>query len=107
MDVALHNLVGSEGDKHSVILGEMLEVGPTSAAEHKAICERLETLKMNKVCLVGAEFYRFRNDFDFHFFMNVMELNEWLSAHPFENETVLIKGSRGNKLEKAAELLLA
>ncbi len=107
MEVALNNLVGSDGDGHSVILGEMLEVGPTSDVEHKAICERLQTLKMRTVCLVGSEFCKFRNDFDFHFFMSVNELNEWLSAHPFENETVLIKGSRGNKLEKAAELLLA
>lgn len=107
MEVAINNLVGSDGANHSVILGEMLEVGPTSAAEHKAICERLQTLKMKTVCLVGSEFYPFRNDFEYNFFEDVNELNEWLSAHPFENETVLIKGSRGNKLEKAAELLLA
>ncbi|MCB0755500.1 MAG: UDP-N-acetylmuramoyl-tripeptide--D-alanyl-D-alanine ligase, partial [Flavobacteriales bacterium] len=40
MEVAINNLVGSEGENHSVILGEMLEVGPTSAEEHRNICER-------------------------------------------------------------------
>lgn len=107
MEVAINNLVGSEGDNHSVILGEMLEVGPTSTEEHRNICERLASLKMKTVCLVGKEFNQFKNDFPFQFFENVDQLNEWLNDHPFENETVLIKGSRGNKLEKAAELLLA
>ena len=107
MEVAINNLVGSVGENHAVILGEMLEVGPTSAEEHRNICERLVSLKMKTVCLVGKEFNHFKNDFPFQFFENVEQLNEWLKDHPFDNETVLIKGSRGNKLEKAAELLLA
>jgi UDP-N-acetylmuramyl pentapeptide synthase len=53
------------------------------------------------------EFTQFKSAFPFQFFENVDELNAWLRNRPFENETVLIKGSRGNKLEKAAELLLA
>ncbi|MFM1875195.1 MAG: UDP-N-acetylmuramoyl-tripeptide--D-alanyl-D-alanine ligase [Bacteroidota bacterium] len=106
MEVAINNLVGSESENHSVILGEMLEVGPTSSEEHRNICERLATLKLSTVCLVGKEFLRFKDEFPFHFFENVDVLNEWLSAHSFENETILIKGSRGNKLEKAAQLLL-
>lgn len=107
MEVALNNLVGSDAEYHSVILGEMLEVGSTSAAEHKAICERLQTLNLKTVCLVGKEFAQFKNEFPFDFFDNVDELNEWIGSCSFENETVLIKGSRGNRLEKAAEFLLA
>lgn len=107
MEVAINNLVSSDGLNHSVILGEMLEVGSTSRDEHRSICERLQSLNMKTICLVGAEFTQFNNQFEFNFFENVDELNEWLQDHPFENETVLIKGSRGNKLEKAAELLLA
>ena len=107
MEVAITNLISSDGDKHSVILGEMLELGQTSSEEHRNICARLQTLKINTVCLVGKEFMPFKTDFPFHFFVDVDSLNQWLQQHPFENETVLIKGSRGNKLEKAAELLLA
>jgi len=106
MEVAINNLVGSVSE-HSVILGEMLEVGPTSKDEHRAICERLLQLKLKTVCLVGSEFCQFKSEFPFAFFENVDELNVWLQSHRFDNETVLIKGSRGNKLEKAAELLLA
>jgi len=107
MEVAITNLISSDGENHSVILGEMLEVGGTSTEEHKNICNRLQRLSLKTVCLVGKEFLQFEKDFSFRFFENVDKLNEWLSVNPFENETVLIKGSRGNKLEKAAELLLA
>lgn len=106
MMAAIDNLMGFEG-QHSVILGEMLEVGPTSEEEHRQVCERLLSLKMKTVCLVGNSFLPFANDYPFQFFENVTELNEWLNKHPFENQTVLIKGSRGNKLEKAAERLLS
>lgn len=107
MEVAINNLVGSDGESHSVILGEMLEVGSTSKEEHLSICQRLQSLNLKTVCLVGSEFTKFKEEFEFNFFNHVDELNEWLQANPFENETVLIKGSRGNKLEKAAEQLLA
>lgn len=106
MEVAINNLMGSEGEGKSVILGEMLEVGPTSAEEHRAICERLSQLKLKTVCLIGSEFLPFKEAFPFHFFANVDVLNAWLNDRPFENETVLIKGSRGNRLEKAAAFLL-
>lgn len=106
MDVAITNLISSDGENHSVILGEMLEVGPTSAEEHKNVCKRLAMLKMKTVCLVGNEFLQFKEQFAFNFFLNVDELNEWLKNHTFENETILIKGSRGNRLERAAELLM-
>lgn len=105
MEVAINNLVSSDGKNHSVILGEMLEVGSTSSEEHKSICERLTALNLKTVLLVGSEFYQFRNDYEFDFFQNVDELNEWLQDHPFDNETVLIKGSRGNKLERVLTII--
>ena len=107
MEVAITNLISSDGENHSVILGEMLEVGESSDEEHRNICTRLQLLPIKSVCLVGKEFQQFKNEFGFNFFLTVDELNEWLKNNPFENETVLIKGSRGNRLEKAAELLLA
>ena len=107
MEVAITNLMGTDGIHRSVILGEMLELGDTSASEHRQICNRLTKLQLKHVCLVGTEFKQLRDEYDFNFFENVEELNEWLRNHRFEDEIVLIKGSRGNKLEKAAELLLA
>lgn len=106
MEVAITNLMGMDAVNHSVILGEMLELGDISEAEHREVCNRLKTLQLKNVYLVGNDFSQLKKDYQFNFFENVDELNNWLKGHPFENETVLIKGSRGNKLEKAAELLL-
>lgn len=106
MAMALDNLMATESRHHSVILGEMLEVGPTSTMEHRAICDRLAFLSLKKTCLVGKRFKAHEEDFPFHFFSNVDELNAWLAGQEFANETILIKGSRGNRLEKAGQLLL-
>jgi len=106
MEVAIDNLMESAAENRSVILGEMLELGTTSNHEHKTICERLKVLQLKNVCLVGAGFAQFKSNYPFRFFENVDALNQWLPNYPFENETILIKGSRGNRLEKAAEILL-
>lgn len=107
MEVAINNLMAMDGERRSVILGEMLEVGPTSADEHLAVCERIAGLGLVTVCLVGKEFFSFRERFPtFHFFEHVDTLLTWLSAHELKDEVILIKGSRGNRLEKAGEHLL-
>jgi len=105
MAVALDNLMSTDSPRYSVILGEMLEVGPTSALEHRNVCERLRHLSLSKVCLVGEGFMSQQTDFPFQFFKDVDELNVWLAGQEFKDETILIKGSRGNRLEKAAEFL--
>lgn len=107
MEVAITNLIGTDAENHSVILGEMLELGDTSESEHRQVCDRLTTLKLKHACLVGGEFTKLKDEYPFQFFENVDELNVWLAANPFDNEVVLIKGSRRNKLEKAAEQLLS
>lgn len=107
MEVAINNLMAMDGAHKSVLLGEMLEVGPTSALEHRAVCERLVTLGLTTVYLVGKEFCVMQHDFPFQFFENVSQLVDWLQQNPMQNQVVLIKGSRGNRLEKAAEFLLA
>ena len=106
MEVAINNLMAMDGELKCTILGEMLEVGATSTEEHRAICERLRQLGLKRVCLVGKEFLRFKDDFQFDFFADVEELNAWLPQHPFQSSVVLVKGSRGNRLEKAVEVLL-
>jgi UDP-N-acetylmuramoyl-tripeptide--D-alanyl-D-alanine ligase len=101
MEVAITNLMGTKAQNRSVILGEMLELGDISDKEHQAVCDRLKSLQLKRVCLVGNEFMRLKKDYSFNFFENVDELNEWLKKHPFDQETTLIKGSRKNKLENA------
>lgn len=97
MFAALHNLAMiDQGDKKA-ILGDMLELGSVSEAEHEniiAICEELGI----DAYFVGAEFAK-QNPPQNRSFANVNELNDYLSENPIHNGVVLVKGSRGIHLE--------
>ncbi|MCQ2342125.1 MAG: UDP-N-acetylmuramoyl-tripeptide--D-alanyl-D-alanine ligase [Paludibacteraceae bacterium] len=85
------------------ILGEMRELGEYSHTEHQNIVNMLLERKEKKVLLVGQE-YR-STTAPYTVFGDVKELAEYLAQHPLEGYKVLVKGSRGNQLEKILPLL--
>ena len=85
------------------ILGAMRELGDYSHTEHQNIVNMLLERKADTVLLVGDE-YR-ETTAPYPIFSNVDELCEQLKAHPITGCTILIKGSRSNKLEKVLPLL--
>ncbi len=85
------------------ILGAMRELGDYSHTEHQNIVNMLLERKADTVLLVGDE-YR-ETTAPYPIFANVDELCEHLKARPISGCTVLIKGSRSNKLEKILPLL--
>ena len=86
------------GDK-VVALGDMLELGAESDAEHIAVIEQLKNRKYKNVILVGPKFYNFKDQSGFIHFKNSVDAAEWFSNNPISNCSVLIKGSRGIKME--------
>jgi len=95
-------LADNTGDNY-LVLGDMLELGTYSKQEHKAILELIYELKPKDVFLVGSAFFQFNREYDFNFFTSVLELNSFLEKKSIKNGNVLIKGSRGIKLEKTLE----
>jgi len=87
----------------TLILGDMLELGEQSAIEHQNIIDLLQQNKLVNVLLVGSEFGKTRSHF-MHF-KDVNELINHLKEYPIRNEYVLIKGSRGIKLENILTVL--
>lgn len=85
------------------ILGAMRELGDYSHTEHQNIVNMLLERKADTVLLVGDE-YR-ETTAPYPIFTNVDELCEHLKAQPISGRTILIKGSRSNKLEKVLPLL--
>ena len=85
------------------ILGAMRELGDYSHLEHQNIVNMLLERKADKVLLVGDE-YR-ETTAPYRIFANVDELCEYLKQHPLTGCTILIKGSRSNKLEQVIPLL--
>jgi UDP-N-acetylmuramoyl-tripeptide--D-alanyl-D-alanine ligase len=101
MKVALDNLSLVEGRKVA-LLGEMRELGADAAAEHRRVVERLSG---KEAFLVGEEFIRAAEGTGIPCFPTSDALAAHLAEHPLEGCTVLVKGSRGTRMEKVLEKL--
>ena len=100
MEAALRNFVHMDGEGKTLILGEMLEVGDNSEAEHKAILHLAAELGFTEIYLVGDEFAKVSSAFD-----DAEKLREYLRTEKLTGKTILIKGSRKNKLEMLVDVL--
>jgi UDP-N-acetylmuramoyl-tripeptide--D-alanyl-D-alanine ligase len=106
MAAAIENFSGMKSDNKFLVLGDMLELGKESLEEHLQIIRLLQKKSFEKVFLVGKQFCEAAtkcSDFKFVCFHNSEEALEEIRKESLKNTTVLIKGSRGIKLEKAAE----
>lgn len=100
MEAALRNFAELETElPKAVLLGEMLELGDIADAEHKSIIDLAEELNFNEKFYIGGGFYKYRTDKG-HFFKEAKELIDYLHQHPLTQHYVLLKGSRGGKLEQ-------
>ena len=85
------------------ILGAMRELGDYSHTEHQNIVNMLLERKADHVLLVGDE-YR-DTTAPYPIFPDVDALCDHLKQHPLIGCTILIKGSRSNRLEQVLPLL--
>ncbi len=106
MAAALENFSNVSADCRVAMLGDMLELGEDSAAEHKAVVESALSRGFCKVFFVGKEFASVSVASDNAvFFQTSDELADYLKANPLHDATVLIKGSRGTRMEKVIPTL--
>ena len=97
-----------ESVQHSnktVILGDMLELGPDTEDAHTSVLNRIiSTPEISMVILVGPLFERaVRNKKiagELLHFSDVGSLKNWFDDQHFENHCFLVKGSRSIALEK-------
>ena len=101
----------------------MLELGDESKSEHVAVIRSAAARGFAKVCFVGKEFMAASNEAGFGdccvdavsdavsgagnllFFETSDALAEWLHSVPLSGATILIKGSRGTRMEKTIPAL--
>ena len=81
------------------VLGDMFELGKYAHEEHQNTVEMLVKLKASNVILVGNEFCKTKPTKDFKVFKSTTEAHEYLQNIQLSSSTVLLKGSRGMKLE--------
>jgi len=90
-----------------VVAGEMLELGPFSKREHRLLGEEMAKLGVDELIAFGRETAETVKAFGgkaYHFTDREEFLN-FLSGYPFSGKVVLIKGSRGNRLEDAVKVV--
>jgi len=104
MNAAIDTFIENDSSNKLMILGDMLELGDTSIEEHQAIVNRIEKLKINTL-FIGKEFNSINDKYNFTYLENVDKVIEWLKHSSLINHQILIKGSRGIRLEGAAEYL--
>lgn len=99
MEAALKNFTKNYTGKKMAVLGDMLELGKESMMEHGNILSQLETMPLDIILLVGENFNAYKGKSKAHFFMHADEAKTWIENLKPENFSVLIKGSRGLKME--------
>jgi len=103
MKVALENFHALKADHKIVILGDMFELGDASLEEHQQIVNVATQMNFNGYYFVGEHFYQTKeNENLFKTFDDFK--NDFENNIP-SNSSILIKGSRGMRLERVVELL--
>ncbi|MHB9140428.1 MAG: glutamate ligase domain-containing protein, partial [Paludibacter sp.] len=103
MRAAILNFAQMEVEHKTLILGDMLELGEQSDAEHQIITDLLQQNKFESVLLVGPQFKKTHNSY--RCFDDTDELINHIEQQPISGHYILIKGSRGIKLEKVLQKL--
>ncbi|MFH1514956.1 MAG: UDP-N-acetylmuramoyl-tripeptide--D-alanyl-D-alanine ligase [bacterium] len=91
------------------VLGGMLELGEDCVKYHQQVADTAAFLDIDIIISVGAEgnFYyeqlKKENRKNIHHFNTNDDVNGWLGENAKHGDTVLIKGSRGFKLEQVGE----
>lgn len=87
-----------------VILGDMLELGSVSKTEHRKIYDRLLSMDIDQAYLVGPLFSKLDEENQLvQYFDSSANLILHLKEQGMANSLILIKGSRGIKLETLLE----
>jgi len=100
MKAALDNFSQHFPGEKIIALGEMLELGEDAPAEHMRIAQCAAEITGSTLLLVGSLFAEASKAVSCHHFENAVACTEWLKQHLPATGSILIKGSRGAKMEQ-------
>jgi len=104
MKAAIENFASHPAAEKYMLLGDMFELGDFSGSEHQEIVNFIKEKKLQNVVLVGKEFFQSQAN-GYPKFKTVEECRAYLSEKKISGATILIKGSRGMKMESLQDLL--
>jgi UDP-N-acetylmuramoyl-tripeptide--D-alanyl-D-alanine ligase len=107
MEVAIRTFGKMTGKKHKmVILGDMFELGDYAEEEHRKLGELVSEYTFDKVCFTGKLIVSALEKAPTAlYFPDPFSFRNWLEDSKLEDYLILIKGSRGMKLETLVEFI--
>lgn len=104
MLLAIENFQKFPAENKCMILGQMNELGPKSKELHSQVINAaLQIVSKDNLFLVGNNFKELLPE---RTFCQVTDLVETIKKSPIKCKSILVKGSRGNKLETLKDYLL-
>ena len=103
MQVALENFAAIQTVDSVVILGDMFELGTESLQEHQAIVDLAASFNFDQTFFVGEHFYQTTTKK--HQFKTYEQLEVYLKKNRLTQQSILIKGSRGMRLERILDFI--
>jgi len=97
MQAALENFETLNEPCKTVILGDMFELGTDGLKEHQSIVDFVEKLNVDHAYFVGENFHQTGT---INHFKTFEDLEKYLKNNPLKHQSILIKGSRGMRLER-------
>lgn len=106
MQAALGNFIEMPGERKTVILGEMRELGASSEKAHQDLVQQALQGNFEQIFLIGDNFEHCSDNLTFITWLKDTEaLIAYLKSHPLSGRFIFVKGSRGNQLERIVEYL--
>jgi UDP-N-acetylmuramoyl-tripeptide--D-alanyl-D-alanine ligase len=107
MEVAIRTFGQMTGKKHKmIILGDMFELGDHAVEEHRKLGEIVSEYPIDKVCFTGKLIVSaLEKAPKALYFPDPFSLRNWLEDSKLEDYLILIKGSRGMKLEGLVDFI--
>ncbi|WP_425637217.1 UDP-N-acetylmuramoyl-tripeptide--D-alanyl-D-alanine ligase [Algoriphagus yeomjeoni] len=107
MEVAIRTFGTMTGKKHRMlILGDMFELGDHAESEHAKLGEIISEYEIDKVCFTGQLIVSALAKYPKAlYFPDPFSFRNWLQDSNLEDYLILIKGSRGMKLEGLVDFI--
>ncbi len=99
LEAAIRNFSSMDKKNKVVILGKMMELGSSSDYEHERIGKLAVQSGFDQVFLIGESYLNANISGAERIFKTTDEAFAWFEKNPIRNASILIKGSRANKLE--------
>lgn len=99
MEAALQNFTEMNKSHKVLILGKMMELGDTWESEHRRIAQLANESGAEKIFFVGDLYQKAGINSCTQMFTEVSEAQNYFKENPLTGCTILIKGSRSNRLE--------